>query len=626
MIDHTIVGGNFRRTGTTKDDINGTVTASWSLVGTYVGSNLIEAAPDANGNLIGGDGSAGHPTIDPMLGFLTNNGGRTLTCLPQVGSPAIDHGDPNFNKNNPDGNPATNDAVPNDQRGNPNNIAATNFDRVVGGRIDIGAIEVQQRPAQGATGPTDPLINVYGDYNRDGVVNTTDYPVWRDHLKQSFVFNDSIHLYYVNGYWLPNEDPAQTDPFQNGGNGSKGVVDAVDYAFWKLRFGKTDNGPGSGAAAYVPGDFNHDGIVNNLDQDIWYDTVGSPTDLRADANFDGIVDLTDLQICQEEFGVTTLDSLTTFGDLNSDFVVDSADMTLAASSAQKALVTANFGTVRADIFPTITLPRIINGTDRPPLDILGAAPVVLDVMVGGSGAAYDFAGLVGSGEQLRSIAQTNPNAISIRFSEEVLVSTYALSVINLDGTSPGTATSFTYDLSTETATWTFGTTLADGRYLLRLVNSVSNPVFDLSHDALDGEFTNPWTLTASDDTSSVFPSGDGTAGGEFRFRFTVMAADTDHDNVSGSTNYQNWHSYEPGMILVSTTADDYDVDLSYGDVSLREAVNYANTASEATTIALPTGRYVLTRVGTEGTDTAYNDLDVLKTMTVTLQPSEVDVG
>ena len=130
----------------------------------------------------------------------------------------------------------------------------------------------------------------------------------------------------------------------------------------------------------------------------------------------------------------------------------------------------------------------------------------------------------------------------------------------------------------------------------------------------DGEFFNPISL--ADAGSATLPSGDGDAGGEFRFRFTVLAADTDHNNVDGSTNYTNWQSTEPGMIIVSTTADDWDANLAFGDVSLREAVNYANTAGTATAIQLPAGRYVLTRVGTEGSDTAYNDLDVLSTMSI----------
>ena len=64
------------------------------------------------------------------------------------------------------------------------------------------------------------------------------------------------------------------------------------------------------------------------------------------------------------------------------------------------------------------------------------------------------------------------------------------------------------------------------------------------------------------------------------------------------------------MIHVSTTTDEYDSDLSFGDVSLREAVNYANNATEPTIIDLPEGRYVLTLAGVEGTGTAENDLNV----------------
>ena len=62
---------------------------------------------------------------DPMLGPLQNNGGSTLTHAPSTGSPAIDRGNPHFIP------------PPNfDQRG-------TGFPRVVNGRLDIGAVEVQ---------------------------------------------------------------------------------------------------------------------------------------------------------------------------------------------------------------------------------------------------------------------------------------------------------------------------------------------------------------------------------------------------------------------------------------------------------------------------------------------------
>jgi hypothetical protein len=63
-----------------------------------------------------------------MLGPLQDNGGPTFTNELLTGSPAIDAGDPNFTPP-PDY----------DQRG-------PGFDRVVNGRIDIGAFEVEPLP------------------------------------------------------------------------------------------------------------------------------------------------------------------------------------------------------------------------------------------------------------------------------------------------------------------------------------------------------------------------------------------------------------------------------------------------------------------------------------------------
>ena len=64
-------------------------------------------------------------TTDPMLGPLQNNGGPTFTHLPASNSAAIDAGDPTMAM---------------DQRG-------PGFVRVVNGRADIGAVEVQSTPA-----------------------------------------------------------------------------------------------------------------------------------------------------------------------------------------------------------------------------------------------------------------------------------------------------------------------------------------------------------------------------------------------------------------------------------------------------------------------------------------------
>ena len=87
---------------------------------TSLGYNL--SSDDGGGILIG---TGDQINTDPMLGPLQDNGGPTFTHALLPGSPAIDAGDPSF-------------APPPffDQRG-------PGFDRVSGGRIDIGSFEVQ---------------------------------------------------------------------------------------------------------------------------------------------------------------------------------------------------------------------------------------------------------------------------------------------------------------------------------------------------------------------------------------------------------------------------------------------------------------------------------------------------
>jgi hypothetical protein len=99
---------------------NGAATADADLDGsvTSLGHNLI-------GSSTGGSGFAVSDllNVDPQLGPLQNNGGPTQTMALLAGSPAINHGN---NANAP----------AYDQRG-------PSFPRIVGGKIDIGAFEVQ---------------------------------------------------------------------------------------------------------------------------------------------------------------------------------------------------------------------------------------------------------------------------------------------------------------------------------------------------------------------------------------------------------------------------------------------------------------------------------------------------
>ncbi len=91
------------------------------LIQDKAAGTLVSLANGFDGNLVGTDAQP----INAELGSLQNNGGPTPTVALLPGSPAIDAGNPNFT------------APPEyDQRG-------VGFPRVVNGRVDIGAFELQ---------------------------------------------------------------------------------------------------------------------------------------------------------------------------------------------------------------------------------------------------------------------------------------------------------------------------------------------------------------------------------------------------------------------------------------------------------------------------------------------------
>src|SRR6266705_3277439 len=113
------------------------------LNGGQLGDNLYNASGSVSslGYNLSSDNGGGVMTdtgdqinTDPMLGPLQDNGGPTFTHELLSGSPATDAGDSNFNPN------SFNPPMVYDQRG-------TGFNRVVSGRIDIGAFEVQAVPS-----------------------------------------------------------------------------------------------------------------------------------------------------------------------------------------------------------------------------------------------------------------------------------------------------------------------------------------------------------------------------------------------------------------------------------------------------------------------------------------------
>ena len=444
---------------------------------------------------------------------------------------------------------------------------------------------------------TAPTPNPLGDYNRDGTVDSSDYTVWRDTLGGQV------------GYYF-------------GADGSgNGMIDQPDYQVWRANFGATASSTPAGLAV-VPGDYNVDGTVDQNDYNLWQQDFGSTTNLAADGNGNGIVDQADLEIWQENYGLTTLEDIA--GDFDGNGVVDTADYDLWVAGDQLAdadgdgdvdsddydIWDTNFGMTSAALAPLV-----INGGGGIPFEVPMAAPQVVGVRMSGSNsthAEFDVGALAGTGAQLGTIPVGGLDTVSLQFSEEVFVTQNALTLTNLSGWAVPTVNAFTYDLATQTASWTFDGLLPIGQYELDL----SDSVYDLDRDALDGEFTNPWSLAEAAGFASTLPSGNGVEGGQFDFRFTVLSADferTSSPNVVGTfdvstvsanwlmtgathahgdatgegtvdgsdlnivsgqygIDYTVWPSVTTDTVLVSTLNDEDDADTSYGDLSLREAL------------------------------------------------------
>jgi hypothetical protein len=147
------------------------------------------------------------------------------------------------------------------------------------------------------------------------------------------------------------------------------------------------------------------------------------------------------------------------------------------------------------------------------------------------------------------------DTITITFSETVNVGASNLRVVGLYTANIPTLAEFTYDIGTITATWRFENWAPADQYVL----SIADAVTDVDGNLLDGEWTNPLSVTTSNSMVSEFPSGDGDAGGDFNFVVTLLPADTNRDGyvTEGDFDviYANWQLYSE---LIDWTWGDVD--------------------------------------------------------------------
>jgi hypothetical protein len=139
---------------------------------------------------------------------------------------------------------------------------------------------------------------------------------------------------------------------------------------------------------------------------------------------------------------------------------------------------------------------------------------------------------VGNGAQLLPVPWKHINQIQVVFSEDVwvdkddlMLSGVNVSMYDLDDWA------FAYHSETHTAMWTMpsSTTILADKLLLQLNADGADPIRNHDDIALDGEWTNP---TATTDTgTSTYLSGNGTAGGNFLFRFNLLLGDVNQDGL-----------------------------------------------------------------------------------------------
>jgi hypothetical protein len=110
---------------------------------------------------------------------------------------------------------------------------------------------------------------------------------------------------------------------------------------------------------------------------------------------------------------------------------------------------------------------------------------------------------------------------------------------------------FSYNVGTHVATWTYNAPFAADQYLIQLTDAVT----DVAGNHLDGEWTNPFSVTTTSAAVSKFPSGNGTAGGAFRFVFTILPGDANLSNLVDGGDYLTWLYSQGGPGRTFTQAD-----------------------------------------------------------------------
>ena len=168
-------------------------------------------------------------------------------------------------------------------------------------------------------------------------------------------------------------------------------------------------------------------------------------------------------------------------------------------------------------------------------------PVVTRVLVRSSDWSSQFLDSLGGvgyaipdgPNQVLPLPWVNLNTLIVEFSENVIVTQDDLALVGVN-VEDYAFSAFSYDAVTHRATWTITQNLELDKLLIDLDGNSVGAVTDAAGNRLDGDWTNPtWNPPLAPLGGDAWPSGDGTPGGDFHFRFNVLPGDA---NQSGAVN------------------------------------------------------------------------------------------
>jgi len=358
------------------------------------------------------------------------------------------------------------------------------------------------------------------------IVITSD-PEMRGRVEQELRgFRDRLHL--INGTVLP-----YSEDFEDG------FADflEVQSGNWQVNAGSYETTPTVGTDAVsllkladpLPPDVSVAATISSLPGSRGYYSNAvvifdyqSPTNFKYAGGFMG----TDYwRIGHVEGGSWVHDEsvpqrLISMTDYDIEVLLNGSTVTLLAGGQVKA--TFDFGESLTDGAVGLGTHNAVSKFDI--FEVKVPPPTVVDVLVSSTAWAGSFltelgsTGYsipVGSGDQLLALPWIDIDQIRIVFNKHVVIQESDLSLLGVN-VPTYTFTDFSYDSGTFTATWTLANPIDVDKLLIVL----SDTIQDQAGSSLDGEWT---------DGSSMYPSGDGVAGGAFQFRFNVLPADVNQD-------------------------------------------------------------------------------------------------